>query len=103
TGTGDRRAAGGGGMSERDPEGVATCPRTALAAVFLAAVLAIGFAPASFGGRTLLPASWDAPSVTSSGAFEQGARPLIRLQRTSDPGASAWQTEAWYRLISNEF
>src|SRR4029077_11272555 len=90
-------------MSERAPEGVATCRRTALAAVFLAAVLAIGFAPAIFGGRTLLHASWDAPSVTSSGAFEQGARPLIRLQRTSDPGASAWQTEAWYRLISNEF
>ena len=73
-----------------------------LAAFFLAAVLAIGFSPAIFGGRTLLHASWDAPSVLSTGASDNTVRP-VRLQRTSDPGASAWQTEAWYKLISDEF
>lgn len=73
-----------------------------LAALFLAGILAIAFFPAIFDGRTLLHASWDAPSVMSTGAYDDGVRP-IRLQRTSDPGAPAWQNEAWYKLISHEF
>ena len=48
-------------------------------------------------------ASWDAASVTSAGAYDTEARTAIRLQRTPDPGASAWQTEAWYKLIAEEF
>lgn len=75
---------------------------SALAALFLVAVLAIAFFPAIFGGRTLLHASWDAPSVMNTGAYDDTVRP-IRLQRTPDPGAPAWQNEAWYKLLSNEF
>lgn len=76
---------------------------SALAAFFLAAILALGFSPAVFGGRTLLLASWDVPSVMASGAYDDTIRPPLRLQRTSDPGASAWQNEAWYKLLSQEF
>jgi hypothetical protein len=74
-----------------------------LALLFLGAVLAAGFSPALFGGRTLLLASWDVPSVMSFGAYDATIRPANRLQRTSDPGASAWQSEAWYKLLSREF
>ena len=80
-----------------------TRPSWPFALLFLGAVLAIGFFPAIFGGRTLLLASWDAPSVMSSGAYDATIRPINRLQRTSDPGASAWQNEAWYKLLSDEF
>jgi len=73
------------------------------AALFLGAVLAIAFSPAVFGGRTLLIASWDAASVMNNGAYDGETRPNLRLMRTSDPGASAWQSEAWYKLISEEF
>lgn len=74
-----------------------------LAALFLAAVLSIAFAPAIFGGRTLLLASWDTPSVMNNGAYDMEIRPPLRLQRTPDPGASAWQSEAWYKLLAEEF
>ena len=81
----------------------ATAPRNCtLAALFLAILLSVGFSPAIFGNRTLLHASRDAPSVMSGGAYDTVAKPTIRLQRTADPGASAWQTEAWYKLISDE-
>lgn len=73
------------------------------AALFLVIVLAIAFSPAVFGGKTLLLASWDTASVTNIGAYDGETRPLLRLMRTSDPGASAWQSEAWYKLISREF
>jgi Bacterial membrane protein YfhO len=73
------------------------------AGLFLAALLFITFSPAVFGGRTLLLASWDAPSVMDTGAYDPESRTAIRLQRTSDPGASAWQTEAWYKLIADVF
>jgi membrane protein YfhO len=73
------------------------------AGLFLAALLFIAFSPAVFGGRTLLLASWDAPSVMDTGAYDPEPRTAIRLQRTSDPGASAWQTEAWYKLIADVF
>jgi len=73
------------------------------AALFLMIVLAIAFSPAVFGGRTLLIASWDAASVMNNGAYDGETRPNLRLMRTADPGASAWQSEAWYKLISEEF
>ena len=72
------------------------------AALVLLTILLVGFAPAFFGGRSLLLASWDAPSVMSSGAYDQSERPFLRLARTADPGAPAWQSEAWFKLISNE-
>lgn len=65
-------------------------------------LLSLAFAPAILGDRTLLHASWDAPSIVSNGAYESSTRPKIRLQRTPDPGASAWQTEAWFPLISKQ-
>jgi hypothetical protein len=72
-----------------------------LAVLCLAGLLALAFLPAIFGGRTLLHASWDTPSVMSSGAYDDTARP-IRLLRTVDPGAAAWQSEPWYKLISHQ-
>src|SRR2546421_347203 len=74
-----------------------------VAASLLALVLLIAFSPAVFGGRTLLLGSWDAPSIMSSGAYGSEPRPTIRLQRTPDPGAAAWQTEPWFQLESNAF
>jgi hypothetical protein len=74
-----------------------------LAALFLAAVLAAGFAPALLGRGTLMHASWDAASVLNTGAYDTAPKPILRLQRTLDPGAAAWQSEAWSKLISREF
>lgn len=74
-----------------------------LALLFLAAVLIAGFAPALFGRGTLMHASWDTPSVLTTGAFDSTPRPIARVLRTSDPGAAAWQSEAWQKLISHEF
>jgi Bacterial membrane protein YfhO len=76
---------------------------TLRAALFLAIVLAVAFWPAVFGNRSLLIAGWDAASVMNTGAYDGVPRPPLRLMRTSDPGASAWQSEAWYKLISDEF
>jgi len=70
----------------------------------LAGLLFLGFSPAIVGGRTLLLASWDAASIMNSGAYEVGPRPAgTRVPRTSDPGAPAWQTEAWFALIGEQF
>ena len=91
------------GTGHEDEQEPAARRTAVLATMFLAILLAIGFSPAILGGRTLLHASWDAPSVMNSGAYDHSPRPVPRLQRTSDPGASAWQTEAWYKLISREF
>lgn len=74
-----------------------------LALLFLAAVLIAGFAPAIFGRGTLMHASWDAPSVLATGAFDPTPRPIARVLRTPDPGAAAWQSEAWQKLLSHEF
>ncbi len=73
------------------------------AVLCLLGLLVLVFSPAIFGGKTLLLSSWDAPSVVSAGAFDQGGRPPLRLQRTSDPGAPAWQTEPWFSLASHQF
>jgi len=48
-------------------------------------------------------ASWDVASVLSTGAYDPTPKPILRLQRTLDPGAAAWQNEAWTKLISHEF
>src|SRR5688572_16159435 len=82
----------------------ALAPRNCiLAALLLALLLSLAFAPAILGDRTLLHASWDTPSIVSGGAYEgASSKPRIRLQRTPDPGASSWQTEAWFPLISKQ-
>jgi hypothetical protein len=83
---------------------VATRRKGFLAAAFLAGILFIGFAPALIGGRTLLLASWDSPSITAHGAYDPLPRPAgPRAPRTPDPGAAAWQTEAWLGLIADQF
>jgi hypothetical protein len=83
---------------------VATRRKSLLAAACLAGILFIGFAPALVGGRTLLLASWDSPSITSHGAYDPLPRPARpRAPRTPDPGAAAWQTEAWFGLIADQF
>jgi hypothetical protein len=83
---------------------VATRRKWLLAAAYLAGILFIGFAPAFVGGRTLLLASWDSPSITSHGAYDPFPRPAgPRAPRTPDPGAAAWQTEAWFGLIADQF
>ena len=83
---------------------VATRQKWFLAAACLVGILFIGFAPALVGGRTLLLASWDSPSITSHGAYDPFPRPAgPRAPRTPDPGAAAWQTEAWFGLIADQF
>src|SRR6266850_7345996 len=77
--------------------------KAALASLCLLVLLLIAFAPAVFGGKTLLLASWDTASIMSSGAYDQGVRPPLRLARTPDPGAPAWQTEAWFSIIADQF
>ncbi len=84
-------------------EALRRSPKTVLALLCLLALLLIVFAPAIFGGKSLLLSSWDAPSIVSSGALDQSARPQLRLARTPDPGAPAWQTEAWFSLIADQF
>src|SRR5688572_30565529 len=70
----------------------------------LAGLLIVAFSPPIVGGRTLLLASWDTASIMNSGAYEPGPRPAgTRVPRTSDPGAPAWQTEAWFALIAHQF
>ncbi len=76
--------------------------KTFAAVISLLTLLLLAFSPAIFGGKTLLLSSWDAPSVLSAGAYDQSARPPLRLQRTSDPGAPAWQTEPWFALIGGQ-
>jgi hypothetical protein len=71
--------------------------------LFLGAILAAGFSPALLGRGTLMLASWDAPSVLNTGAYDPTPKPIARVQRTLDPGAPAWQSEAWQKLISHEF
>ena len=47
---------------------------------------------------------WDAASIMNSGAYDPLPRPAgTRVPRTSDPGAPAWQTEAWFALLGEQF
>jgi len=81
---------------------MASTNRSVLAALFLLLILSLLFAPALFGGKTLLLSSWDTASITASGAYDQAARPLLRLARTPDPGAPAWIAEPWFSVISDQ-
>lgn len=77
--------------------------KSVLAVLVLWITLLAVFSPAIFGGKTLLLSSWDAPSIVGTGAYDQSGKPALRLQRTSDPGAPAWQTEPWLALVAQQF
>jgi hypothetical protein len=64
-------------------------------------ILAILFLPYVVGGKTLMLGVWDAPSIVGSGAYDPNPMTGVRLDRTPDPGAPAWVTEPWLKLISN--
>lgn len=81
---------------------MASTNRSVLATLFLLLVLSVLFAPALFGGKTLLLSSWDTASITASGAYDQAVRPPLRLARTPDPGAPAWISEPWFSVISDQ-
>jgi hypothetical protein len=95
----------GQGLIARIPRWPISETRQSLgAALLLTSLLIAVFAPAILGSKTLLLASWDAASILNSGAYEAEPRPEgMRLSRTSDPGAPAWQTEPWFALIGNQF
>jgi hypothetical protein len=67
----------------------------------LALLLAVVFFPFVIGSRTLLLSSWDAPSIMNNGAYDPSPVPL-RIGRTPDPGAPAWVTEPWLKLMQQQ-
>jgi hypothetical protein len=69
--------------------------------LILGLLLNVLFFPALWGGRTLMTGVWDAPSITPSGAYHVDPLPK-RVGRTPDPGAPAWQTEPWFKIISHQ-
>lgn len=72
------------------------------AALFLGLILNAIFFPALWGGRTLLLSSWEAPSIMPSGAYSEDQVPS-HVSRTPDPGAPAWQSEPWFKIISDQY
>ncbi len=83
---------------------VSTQRKSIPASLALVGLLFIAYAPVVVGGKTLMLASWDAASIMDSGAYEPTSRPAgTRVPRTGDPGAPAWQTEAWFALIAQQF
>lgn len=72
------------------------------ASLVLALILNIIFFPALWGGKTLLMSARDAPSIMQTGAYSQEA-PLPTAGRTTDPGAPAWQSEPWIKIICDQF
>jgi hypothetical protein len=65
--------------------------------LFLSAV----FFPALFGGKTLLCSAWSA-SVTPQGAYTDPPS-TTHHAISPDPGAPAWQSEAWVKIISQQY
>lgn len=67
----------------------------------LALILFILFFPYAIGNKTLLLSAWDAPSVVEAGAYD--LEPLgRRMGRTPDPGAPAWASEPWLKVMSHQ-
>ena len=94
----------------RDETAMSTSPVPAqrrdwvAAAAVLTLLLIVAFAPVVSGQQHLMLAGWDAPSIMDSGAYDPAPRPnRIRVARTADPGAPAWQTEPWFKLISQQY
>ena len=74
------------------------------AAAVLAFILLVAFAPVVSGQRHLMLSGWDTASIMNSGVYDPLPRPAgTRVPRTSDPGAPAWQTEAWFALLGEQF
>src|SRR6202521_4328642 len=69
----------------------------------LAAILCVIFFPAIGGSNTLLTSAWDAPSVMWTGAYHQQPLTDVRVSRSPDMGAPAWQPEPWFKIISDQF
>jgi hypothetical protein len=68
----------------------------------LAVILNIAFFPAIWNDKTLLDSAWNAPSILPSGAY--GTDPLAaHSSPTPDPGAPAWQSEPWLKVISEQY
>ena len=72
------------------------------AAAVLAFILNVIFFPFIWGDKTLLMSARDAPSITRSGAYHQDP-PGMRVSRTIDPGAPAWQPEPQVMIESNQY
>src|SRR5882762_8492415 len=66
-----------------------------------ALILIVLFFPFVIGQSSLLMSTWSAPSVVAAGAYDQTPVPL-HYGRTPDPGAPAWVSEPWLKLIENQ-
>lgn len=74
------------------------------ASLVLALILNVLFFPALWGGRTLLMSAWDAASVMQSGAYHEDALGRHRhISRTPDPGAPAWASEPWLKIVADQY
>ena len=72
------------------------------ASLVLALILNVVFFPALWGGKTLLDSAWTASSVMPTGAYHPGPVPA-HFSPTPDPGAPAWTTEPWLKIISDQY
>ena len=67
----------------------------------LALLLVVVFFPFVIGWKSLMLSAWDAPSIVPSGAYDAIPAPP-RIGRTPDPGAPAWVTEPWMKLMERQ-
>src|SRR5205823_10634554 len=75
---------------------------TAQAGFWLFFVLNLCFFPCIWGKKTMLESARDAPSILFQGSWAGDAKPSVSL-RVLDPGAPAWQNEAWLKLIRRQY
>lgn len=80
----------------------ATRTKNLQACVALALILFVVFLPFATGWKSLMLSAWDAPSIMNSGAYDSVPAPP-RIGRTPDPGAPAWVTEPWLKLMQQQF
>jgi len=67
------------------------------AAIVLALLLNVFFFPFLWGNKTLLLSARGAPSIMPDGAA--GDAPRVRIRRSPDTGAPAWQSEPWVPVM----
>jgi hypothetical protein len=79
-----------------------TKKEAAFVSLLIGLLLNVVFFPVLWGDKTLLTSSRNAPSVMPYGAYHNETG-FARYSRTPDPGAPAWQTEAWLKIISAEY
>lgn len=80
----------------------ATRTKNLQACAALALILVVIFFPFATGWKSLMLSAWDAPSIMSNGAYDTVPAPS-RIGRTPDPGAPAWVTEPWLKLMERQF